>query len=39
MNYKILDHLVDYDRLDELESKYHDVIKQKVYENTYFDCS
>ena len=39
MNYKILDHLVDYDKLDALESKYHDVIKQKVYENTSFECS
>ena len=33
MNHKKLDHLVDFDRIDILEKKYHDEIKDLIYQN------
>ncbi len=39
MNHKKLDHLVDFDTIDILEKKYHDEIKDLVYEKMEGDCS
>ena len=39
MNHKNLDHLVDFDRIDILEKKYHDEIKDLIYQNMEGDCS
>ena len=39
MNHKKLDHLVDFDRIDILEKKYHDEIKDLIYQNMEGECS
>ena len=39
MNYKTIDHLVDFDTLDSIEKEHHDKLKNKIYENILDDCS
>ena len=35
MNYKTIDHLVDFDTLDSIEKEHHDKLKNKIYENVF----